>query len=184
VHPISSGSTLQTAVNNAQTAPVSSAFGGGRGPQGGMVRSPRSWQVSSQSSQGGGWQGGSQGGQGGGWQSGSGTPSQATQTAFSEALEQAAALGVITSGQAGQYESAANTATDAQLQQLTAQLNELVASTPSAAATIAPSTSVPATTTSWWSGSTTLFGATISNPMLAIGAGLIAVIGYAALKKK
>jgi hypothetical protein len=105
--------------------------------------------------------------------------------AFTEALQNASAAGVITPGQAGQYESAANTATDAQIQQLTIQLNELIANTPSAAAaTAAQSTTAAAPSASWWSGSTTVFGTTVSNSTLAIGAGLAAILGCAALRKK
>ena len=40
------------------------------------------------------------------------------------------------------------------------------------------------TSTSWWSGSTSLFGTTVSNSTLAIGAGLAAVALWAAFKKK
>ncbi len=161
------------------------------GPQGGMVRI-RPWQTkgsSGQSNSQSNWQGSSQGWQGGYNQQsqsgGSGQPTQADLLAFTEALQQASAAGVITPGQAGSYQSAANTATDAQIQQLTIQLNELMADTPSAvASTAAQAVAAPATTTSWWSGSTTLFGSTVSNSTLAIGAGVLAVLGYAALRKK
>jgi hypothetical protein len=114
------------------------------------------------------------------------TPTAADLAAFQQALENAAALGVISTTEAAQYNSAADTATDAQLQQLTAQINSLVASTPSAAAAAADATAAApaAASTSWLDGTTTLFGSTLNNSTLAIGAGLAAVLGYAWLSKK
>lgn len=110
-------------------------------------------------------------------------PTQADLNAFSAALSNAVALGVITSAQAAQYQSAASTSTDAQLNSLTNQIVALAAtSTPATVATA--STAAATTTTSWWSGTTTLFGSAVSNSTLTIGAGLLAVLGYAFFKKK
>ena len=109
--------------------------------------------------------------------------------AFNAALALAVSYGVISSQGASQLQAQASGASDATVQGLTAQINSLLASTPSAALTAAGATAAaPATTaaasTSWWSGSTSLFGSTVSNSTLAIGAGLAAVALWAAFKKK
>jgi hypothetical protein len=124
-----------------------------------------------------------------GSQSSSQTASQSTMAAFNAALANAVAYGVISTQGAAQLQSQTSNATDATVQALTAQINQLLATTPSAALTAAGATTTPASTavtpsTSWWSGSTTLFGSTISNSTLAIGASLAAVALWAAFKKK
>lgn len=140
-----------------------------------------------QNGQGSQWQ---QNGQSNQWQQSytqqSGAPTQADLTAFQQALANAAALGVISPTQASQIQAQANNATDAQIQNLTQQINVLVESTPSAAAAASTTASATtaATSTSWWDGSTTIFGATVSNPVLVLGAGIIGVLGYAFLRKK
>jgi hypothetical protein len=130
---------------------------------------------------------------GGAWRSQSGqgqqqstAPTSADLSAFSQALESAAALGVISPTDVASYQSSANTATDAQLQALTAQINALVASTPSAAAaaTAATATTATTTTTSWWDDTTTLFGSQIQNSTLAIGGIAALAFAYFAFGKK
>ena len=109
--------------------------------------------------------------------------------AFYAALSQAVSSGVVSTTQAAQLESQAAGQNDQAVQQLILQINNMLITTPSAAlATATGATAAAATTsaasTSWWSGSTTLFGTTVSNPVIAIGAGLIAVVGYALFRKK
>lgn len=130
-------------------------------------------------------------GQQNGWSGGqsSAQASQATMQAFYAALSQAVSSGVVSTTQAAQLESQAAGQNDQAVQQLILQINNMLITTPSAAlATATGATAAAATTsaasTSWWSGSTTLFGTTVSNPVIAIGAGLIAVVGYALFRKK
>jgi hypothetical protein len=108
--------------------------------------------------------------------------------AFNAALASAVSYGVISTTGAAQLQSQTSGATDATVQALTTQINQLMATTPSSALTAAGAVATPATavatSTSWWDGTTTIFGATVGNPMLVIGAGLAAVGLWAAFKKK
>lgn len=112
-------------------------------------------------------------------------PTQTDLAAFQQALAQASALGVISSTQVSQIQAQANDATDSQIQSLTQQINSLISSASISTGTTATTTAAAATTsTSWWDGTTSIFGATVSNSTLAIGAGVVAVLGYAIFKKR
>ena len=81
-----------------------------------------------------------------GYQSPAAAQSQASQmpdepdfTPFSTALEQAAELGLITPSQVSQYQAQAEQSNLGQLQALTAQLNTLIASSPTAGISFFPS---------------------------------------------
>ena len=182
--PLTTNYAPSRAITNASSAttnvgnPSQTSYGAGK------------W---SQSRQAGGWRGnGNASGGGGGWLSQAQNPTAPTSAdiqAFQAALENASALGVITTAQVAQLQAQATQSTDQQLQTFTAQINNLVASTPSAQAAAAASNSALAgaaatTSTSWWSGTTTVLGTTVSNSTLAIGAGLAAVALWAAFKKK
>jgi hypothetical protein len=118
------------------------------------------------------------------------TASAATMAAFNAALASAVSFGVITPQGAAALQAQAAGASDAIVRSLTAQISQQMASTPSAASvaaggsaasSAAASSEAPA---SWWDASTTIFGKSISNPILVIGAGLAAVGIWAAAKKK
>ena len=108
--------------------------------------------------------------------------------AFYAALSQAVSAGVVSTTMAAQLEAQASGQNDQAVQQLILQINNLLITTPSAAlATAADTTAAAApttTSTSWWSGSTVLFGSTFQNSTIVIGAALIAVLGYALMRKK
>ena len=181
VAPPSSATSTNTATGATST--TSSGFPG----RNGRGRQPS---ATSQGYVGGTPSGSTRWSQSSGGQYGTQTASQSTMAAFNAALSQAVSYGVISTTGAASLQAQANGASDATVQALTAQINQLLATTPSAALTAAgasTSTATPTTataSTSWWSGSTTLLGATVSNSTLAIGAGLAAVALWAAFKKK
>ena len=102
-------------------------------------------------------------------------PTSATMDAFIAALNSAVQGGLITATQDGAYQTQAQNSTDSQVQDLTAQLDSLNAAAPSATATAA---------SSWWNGSTVLFGNTIQNSTLAIGGVVAFGLGWLIFKKK
>jgi hypothetical protein len=108
----------------------------------------------------------------------------ADQSAFQQALQNASNLGILSAAQITQIQAQALGMSDADLQSLTSSINSLITSSQASATTATPATPAATSTTSWWNGTTTLFGSTWNNSTMAIGAGLLAVLGYAFLKKK
>lgn len=112
-------------------------------------------------------------------------PTAADLQAFQQALATAAQYGVVSTTQAAQYQSSANSASDAQIQQLTAQLNQLIASAPTAA-TVAASVAAgtPTTSTSWLDEQTSILGTEVTNSTLLIGAVVLLGGLYFVTRKK
>lgn len=101
-------------------------------------------------------------------------PSSSTMAALNAALGAALSAGILTSANVAEIQSQAINMTDSAVQSLTAQINSML-----------PSTSTgSASSTSWFSGSTTLFGYTIGNTWLALGGLGVLVLGYFATRKK
>jgi LPXTG-motif cell wall-anchored protein len=111
-------------------------------------------------------------------------PTASDLAAFQQALSSALSLGLITSAQATAYQTQAASSTDAQLQALTAEINSLVSGSSSGAVSSLVASGTPTTSTSWWDGSSTIAGYTISNSTLTIGGVLILGLGYLLVSKK